>query len=122
MRCSSVPSSVAVMGVGMSLFGVSMSAPEGLVWLSAGVCACSGQSWGGGVGSCVGTWATWVALLSWLECRSSFNARPSPLRDSSGGQVVRAFMSSCSTGETMASSGVGMVGGSVWGNHQEGAG
>jgi hypothetical protein len=55
MRCSASPSSIAVMGVGMSLAGSSMSAPEGLPCESDGDGACAGESCGGGVGSCMGT-------------------------------------------------------------------
>lgn len=108
-RCSSVPSSVAVMGVGMSLAGASMSAVEGLLWASAGGWPWSGSSWGGGVGCCMGASRAGLALLSWVVCRGPLNSWAVLARDSSGGQVARPVMLSCSTGETMASSGVGIV-------------
>jgi hypothetical protein len=109
---SSVPSSVAVIGVGMSLLGASMSVLEGLLWVSVGVCARVGES-RGGVGCCIGTSGAELALLSLAEFRASFNSCVVVvrMRDSSGGQVVRPVMLSCSTdGETIvASSGVGIV-------------
>jgi hypothetical protein len=107
---SSVPSSVAVIGVGMSLLGASMSVLEGLLWLSAGDCARVGESCGGGVGCCIGTSGVELALLSLAGLCASFNSCVVVLRKSSGGQVVRPVMLSCSTGgETIASSGVGIV-------------
>jgi hypothetical protein len=62
-----VPSSVTVMGVGVSLLGASMRALEGLVRLSVVGCVCAGESCGGGVGSCMGTSiedSTWSAALN----------------------------------------------------------
>jgi hypothetical protein len=108
---SSVPSSVAVIGVGISLLGASMPVLEGLLWVSAGVCARVGESCGGGVGCCIGTSGAELALLSLAGFRASFNSCVVVvvMRDSSGGQVVRPVMLSCSNGETMASSGVGIV-------------
>jgi hypothetical protein len=67
MRCSSVPSSVAVMGVGVSLLGASMRALEGLEWASVVGCACAGVSCGGGVGSCIGTSIADSTLLAALK-------------------------------------------------------
>jgi hypothetical protein len=55
VRCSSVPSSIAVIGVGVSLLGAFMRALDGLVWVSVVEGACVGESCGGGVGSCIGT-------------------------------------------------------------------
>lgn len=49
-RWSSAPSSVAVIGVGMSLFGASMLALDGLLCVSDG--DCSRVPCGGGVGCC----------------------------------------------------------------------
>lgn len=109
VRCSSEPSSVAVMGVGMSRAGVSISALEGLLWVSAGIWPCSRESWGGGVGCCMGAWDARLASLLWLDSRSWFNSCAVRERDSSGGQVARPAMLSCSTDGTMASSGVGIV-------------
>jgi hypothetical protein len=110
VRCSSVPSSVAVIGVGMSLLGESTSVLDSLVWISSGAWVCSREFCGDGVGCCMGTWGIELALLSWVEPRGSFNSCVVMMRDSSGGQVGRPAMLSCSTGKTMASSsGVGMV-------------
>jgi len=55
-RRSSVPSSVALTGVGMSLMGSSILMSEGLECESGGVRARGGdsRSVGGGVGSCAG--------------------------------------------------------------------
>lgn len=108
-RCSSAPSSVAVMGVGMSLAGDSMSAVEGLEWVLGGLWARSEGSWGGGVGCCIGARGAEGALPSWADCGSSLGPWGACVRNSSGGQVARPAMLSCSMDETMASSGVGIV-------------
>jgi hypothetical protein len=98
-RWSSALSSVTVIGVGMSRFGSSMLALDGLLCVSLGDCSrlpCSG-----GVGSrCVGRRRAGstlsLALLSlWAV----------DVCGSSGGHVAR----SCSAGERTASSGVGIV-------------
>jgi hypothetical protein len=109
MRCSSAPSSVEVIGVGVSRAGASMRALEGLLCGSGGGCAREDGSCGGGVGSCIGTSMTESPLLLALKSGVWLNARVGVTRDSSGGQVERPAMLSCSTGDTIASSGVGMV-------------
>lgn len=109
VRCSSPPSSVAVMGVGMSLLGASMSVLAGLECASPGDCAWTGDSWGGGVGCCIGTSGADSTLLAAVMLASWFNARVVVMRDSSGGQVVRPAMLSCSETVAIASSGVGIV-------------
>jgi hypothetical protein len=113
MRCSSVPSSVAVMGVGVSLLGASMRALEGLERVSVCGCVCgcvcAGASCGGGVGSCIGTSIADSTLLAALNAGDWGNSCATVFRDSSGGHVARPAMLSCSTGETITSSGVGMV-------------
>ena len=99
-RWSSAVSSVTVIGVGMSLFGSSMLALDGLLCVSVG--DCSRVPCGGGVGSrCVGrrragSSTLLLALLSlWAVdvCGSSV------------GHVAR----SCSAGERTTSLGVGIV-------------
>jgi hypothetical protein len=69
----------------------------------------------------MGTWRVllaWsVSLSLWIELGASFNPW---MRDSSGGQVVRLVMLSCSTGDTIASSGVGMMRGVVGGYYNQG--
>ena len=111
MRCSSAPSSVAVMGVGVSLFGASIRALEGLLCESepedGG--ACAEVSCRGGVGSCIGTSMVGPTLLPSLNRGDAFNSFALAMRASSGGHVVREAVLSCSTGEGIASSGVGMV-------------
>jgi hypothetical protein len=100
-RWSSVLSSVTVIGVGMSRFGSSMLALDGLLCVSVG--DCSRVPCGGGVGSrCAGRRRAGSTLL--LEPLFS------PLWavdvcGSSGGHVAR----SCSAGERTTSSGVGIV-------------
>lgn len=97
------------MGVGMSRLGASISALEGLLCVSAGDCA-AGESWGGGVGCCMGTSGVDSTLMSFaMYSRAAFSSRAVMLRASSGGQVARLAMLSCSTGETIASSGVGII-------------
>jgi hypothetical protein len=102
---------VAVIGVGVSLFGASIRALEGLLCESefedGG--ACAGVSCGGGVGSCIGTSMVGPTLLLSLNCADGFNSCALAMRASSGGHVVREAVLSCSTGEGIASSGVGMV-------------
>jgi hypothetical protein len=107
VRCSSDPSSVVVMGVGISRFGASIVF-DVLVWSSEGDCACVDGSCGGGVGCCIGASTTDSTLLLALLPCASFNSCALVMRVSSGGQVARPAMLSCSTGETVASSGVGM--------------
>lgn len=117
VRCSSAPSSVAVMGVGMSLLGDSMSSGlAGLRCGSVGDGATPGSSCGGGVGCCMGTSGAESTVAAAVEDRAAFMSRPvGRMRTSSGGQVERPAMLSCSTGETIASSGVGIVRGVGWG-------
>jgi hypothetical protein len=81
----------------MSLVGASMCGLEGLL------------SCGGGVGSCNGMSMADSTLLAALKSEDWFNPCAVVMRDSSGGQVAREVVLSCSTGETIASSGVGMV-------------
>jgi len=57
-----------------------------------------------------------MAGSSWLGV---FNSCALVMRDSSGGQVARLAMLSCSTGKT--SDGVGMTGGARYGDHDGGA-
>lgn len=82
-----------------------MSVLDDLVCASAGVCAGAGDACGGGVGCCMGGDST---LLAAVLLRAPCTSWAVMVRDSSGGQVVRPEMLSCSTGETMASSGVGV--------------
>ena len=91
---------MAVIGVGVSLFGASIRALEGLL--------CESES-EGGVGSCIGTSMVGPTLLLSLNCGDAFNSCALAMRASSGGHVVREVVLSCSTGEGIASSGVGMV-------------
>lgn len=88
------------MGVGISLLGASMLVLDILLWISSGAWVGSRELCGEGVGCCMGTLGLVVSFNSWVGI----------MRASSGGQVVRPAMLSCSTGETMASSsGVGIV-------------
>lgn len=112
-RCSSPPSSVAVIGVGMSLLGPSMSVLAGLECAPGG----DGDPCGGGVGCCIGTWGADSAWLSAVASPCGCSSLAETMRASSGGQVVRPAMLSCSTGETRASSGVGILHGVGWGSH-----
>lgn len=111
VRCSSAPSSVAVMGVGMSRLGASMSVLAGFECASAGICVWTDASCGGGVGCCMGIWGADSTLLAGDIVRALFNSWAAVMRDSSGGQVARAVTLSCSTGETVvvSSSGVGII-------------
>jgi hypothetical protein len=117
IRCSSAPSSVLVIGVGISLAGGFMWAPAGLVCVSNDGCACADGSCGGGVGNCIGTSMLDSPLLAALKSGDSFNSCAVVVRSSSGGQVAREVVLSCSTGESIASSGVGMAGGMGSDNH-----
>lgn len=107
MRCSSDPSSVVVMGVGVSRFGASIKF-DGLMWSSGRDCARVDGSCGGGVGCCIGASMTDSTSLVALLAGAPFNSCALVMRASSGGQVARPAMLSCSTGGTVASSGVGM--------------
>jgi hypothetical protein len=109
VRWSSAPSSVAFIGVGVSLFGASVRALEGLICDAGDGDACAGLSCGGGVCSCIGTSMLKSTSLLALNVGVSFSACAVVMRASSGGQVVREAVLSCSTGESIASSGVGMV-------------
>jgi hypothetical protein len=109
VRCSSAPSSVLVIGVGISLEGGSMWVPAGLVCASNDGCACAEGSCGGGVGNCIGTSMLDSPLLAALNSGGSFRSCAAVVYSSSGGQVARDVVLSCSTGEAIASSGVGMV-------------
>jgi hypothetical protein len=100
---------VLVIGVGISLAGASMWVLAGFMWVSGDGCACAGGSCGGGVGNCIGMSMVDSTLLAELKLSDSFSSCAVMMRNSSGGQVVREVVLSCSTGETIASSGVGMV-------------
>ena len=106
-RCSSAPSSVDVIGVGVSRFGASMLALGGLVWFSGGDCARVASSRGGAVGCDLGASVAESAMAFALAACVGLSWWASRMRDSSGGQVAR--LPSCSSGKTMASSGVGIV-------------
>jgi hypothetical protein len=71
-RRSSVPSSVVLTGVGMSLMGPSICISEGLVCASGGVRARGGdsRSVGGGVGSCAGASSVDSPLFASCSCCS----------------------------------------------------
>lgn len=56
-----------------------------------------------------------ATLAADSEVRAAFISWAVGLRASSGGQVERPAMLSCSTGATIASSGVGIVRGVGWG-------
>lgn len=101
-RWSSALSSVTVIGVGMSRFGSSMLALDGLLCVSVG--NCSRVPCGGGVGSrCAGRRRAGSTLL--LALLSLLSLWTVDVCGSSGGHVAR----SCSAGERTASSGVGIV-------------
>lgn len=103
-RWSSTLSSIAVIGVGVSLLSASMLALDGLLCVSVG--DCSRVPCGGGVGSCCGgrRRAESTLLLAMLSRASVSPLWAVDVCDSSGGHVAR----SCSAGET-TSSGVGIV-------------
>jgi hypothetical protein len=93
----------------VSLFGASIRALAGLICDSGDGGACAGESCGGGVGSCIGTSMLESTLSFALKPGDGFNSCVVTLRASSGGQVARLVLLSCSIGESMASSGVGIV-------------
>jgi hypothetical protein len=103
-RWSSALSSVAVIGVGMSRFGSSMLALDGLLCVSVG--DCSRVPCGGGVGSrCVGSRCAGRRRAGSTLLLALLSLWAVDVCGSSGGHVAR----SCSAGERTASSGVGIV-------------
>lgn len=116
LRGSSVASSGALIGVGMSRAGTSVLVSGLLVRESVGAAISEGvsRSPGGGVGCCSGRGNDVSPSLDLSTCGSTVASSGVEMRDSSGGQVARpAREFSCSTGgDSIASSGVGMV---AWG-------
>lgn len=108
-RWSSAPSSVVVMGVGVSVTGSSVCAVGGLESEDDNSDA-GGACGGDGLDCCVEGSGAGVALVLLVTVGESMGSSVEAMRESSGGHVARPALLSCSAGgDPITSSGVGMI-------------